>query len=79
MRLHGEPEGIVRKIKEMVRGETGLTASVGVAGNKFLAKLASDMKKPDGLFVIREEDVEGILPGLAVGRLWGSGRSRRRR
>ena len=74
LRLHGEPEGIARKIKEMIRRETGLTASVGVAGNKFLAKLASDMKKPDGLFVIREEDVEGLLPGLAVGRLWGIGK-----
>ena len=66
--------GLGGRLKEMCSGETGPTASVGVAPNKFLAKLASDMEKPDGLFVIREEEVEGILPGLAVGRLWGIGK-----
>ncbi len=71
---HGDAEEMAAGIKREIREATGLTASVGVAPNKFLAKLASDMKKPDGLMVIGEEDVEKILPGLAVGRLWGIGK-----
>ncbi len=72
--LRGSAEEMAARIKREIREATGLTASVGVAPNKFLAKLASDMKKPDGLMVIGEEDVETILPGLAVGRLWGVGK-----
>ena len=58
----------------MIRQQTGLTASVGVAENKFLAKLASDMNKPDGLAVIRAEDVDRLLPPMSVGRIWGIGK-----
>jgi DNA polymerase-4 len=71
--IFGEPEIIARRIKERVLSETKLTASVGVAPNKFLAKLASDMDKPDGLTVIRLEDIDRVLPPLPVGKIWGIG------
>ncbi len=73
-RLHGDAEMIARRLKQLIRHETGLTASVGVASNKFLAKLASDMNKPDGLAVIRTNDVDRILPPMPVGRIWGVGK-----
>jgi DNA polymerase-4 len=73
IRLMGPAETIARNIKSAIRHETGLTASVGVAPNKFLAKLASDLQKPDGLVVIRREDVDRVLPPLPVSRLWGVG------
>lgn len=72
-RLLGEPEQIARRIKNEVRGTTGLTASVGLSGNKFLAKLASDLQKPDGLCIIRPEEAEEKLAPLSVARLWGVG------
>lgn len=72
-RLLGEPEQIGRQIKDSIRARTGLTASVGVASNKFLAKLASDLKKPDGLCVIRPEEAQATLAPLPVTRLWGVG------
>lgn len=72
-RLLGEPEQIAGQIKASIRRRTGLTASVGVASNKFLAKLASDLKKPDGLCVIRPEEAEATLAPLPVTRLWGVG------
>lgn len=71
--LFGEPEAIARRIKERIRAQTRLTGSVGVAPNKFLAKLASDMDKPDGLTVIRPEDVDRVLPPLPIGKIWGIG------
>jgi DNA polymerase-4 len=73
IRLHGEPVVIARNLKQLIHGKTGLTASVGVAGNKFLAKLASDMNKPDGLMVLSAAEAERLLPPMAVGRLWGIG------
>jgi DNA polymerase-4 len=66
-------EEMARRIKQQIRTETGLTGSVGVAPNKFLAKLASDLEKPDGLTVIRTEDVERVLSPLPVERIWGIG------
>jgi DNA polymerase-4 len=72
-RLLGPAEGAARRLKDRVRAETGLTASVGVAPNKFLAKLASDMEKPDGLTVIRPEAIDQVLPRLPITRLWGIG------
>jgi DNA polymerase-4 len=72
--LHGSAESIARQLKILIRNDTGLTASVGVAPNKYLAKLASDMQKPDGLVIIRPEDIENILPNLPVGRIWGIGK-----
>jgi DNA polymerase IV len=65
---------VARTIREQIRQELNLTASAGVAPNKFLAKLASDWRKPDGLFVIQPDDVETFLPPLPVGRLPGVGK-----
>jgi DNA polymerase IV len=65
---------VARKIREQIRQELNLTASAGVAPNKFLAKLASDWRKPDGLFVIQPEDIDAFLPPLPVGRLPGVGK-----
>jgi DNA polymerase IV len=65
---------VARTIREQIRQELNLTASAGVAPNKFLAKLASDWKKPDGLFVIQPDEVDGFLSPLLVGRLPGVGR-----
>jgi len=65
---------VARSIREQVRKELNLTASAGVAPNKFLAKLASDWKKPDGLFVIQPDEVHAFLLPLPVGRLPGVGR-----
>ena len=65
---------VARTIREQIRLELNLTASAGVAPNKFLAKLASDWRKPDGLFVIRPEDIDAFLLPLPVGRLPGVGK-----
>jgi DNA polymerase-4 len=65
---------VARMIREQIRQELNLTASAGVAPNKFLAKLASDWKKPDGLFVIQPEEVDAFLLPLPVGRLPGVGK-----
>jgi DNA polymerase-4 len=65
---------VARAIRAQVREELGLTVSAGVAPNKFLAKIASDWRKPDGLFVIQPEDVDSFLPPLPVGRLPGVGK-----
>jgi DNA polymerase-4 len=65
---------VARTIREQIRTELRLTASAGVAPNKFLAKIASDWKKPDGLFVIQPGDVDAFLPPLPVGRLPGVGK-----
>ncbi|MDK2930066.1 MAG: polymerase [Bacillota bacterium] len=72
-RLHGDAVAIARNIKEEVRRGFGLTCSVGVAPNKFLAKMASDMQKPDGLTVIRAEDVPRVIWPLPVRKLYGVG------
>src|SRR6185436_15705229 len=68
-----EGAAIARKLKDRIRAEERLTASVGVAPNKFLAKVASDLEKPDGLCVISKEDVPRKLWPLPVERLWGVG------
>jgi DNA polymerase-4 len=65
---------VARTIREQIRAELRLTASAGVAPNKFLAKIASDWRKPDGLFVIQPEEVDSFLPPLPVGRLPGVGK-----
>jgi DNA polymerase IV len=71
--LFGPAPVIARAIKERVKAETGLIASVGVAPNKFLAKLAGDVGKPDGLVVLQPERVADFLAPLPVSRLWGVG------
>lgn len=72
-RLFGPAERIGRTIKERIQREVGLIASVGVAPNKFLAKLASDLEKPDGFVAIQADEVERVLGPLPVDRLWGVG------
>ena len=64
---------VAKRLKERIRADTGLTASAGVAPNKFLAKIASGWKKPDGLTVISPERVEPFLQRLPVDALWGVG------
>mgnify|MGYP006273384707 CR=1 FL=1 len=72
-RLLGDGPTVARRIKDRIRAELRLTGSVGVAPNKFLAKLASDLDKPDGLTVVAPGDVDAVLLPLAVERLWGVG------
>src|SRR6202034_24279 len=65
---------VAKAIRQQIRDELHLTASAGVAPNKFLAKLASDWRKPDGLFVIQPEEIDAFLLPLPVGRLPGVGK-----
>jgi DNA polymerase-4 len=65
---------IAKQIRLMIREQTGLTASAGISVNKFLAKIASDIKKPDGLFVIPPEDAAGFIEALPVEKFYGIGR-----
>ncbi|MBN2034554.1 MAG: DNA polymerase IV [Deltaproteobacteria bacterium] len=73
-RLFGRPDDIARKIKKAVLRETELTVSAGVAPSKFVAKIASDMEKPDGLTIVPEKRVREFLDPLPVSRMWGVGR-----
>jgi DNA polymerase-4 len=72
-RLFGPPRRIAERIRADVRHELGFSCSVGVAPNKFLAKLASEASKPDGLIVVPTEGVREFLDPLPVGALWGAG------
>ena len=74
LQLFGSAERIGRAIKDQIREQLGLVASVGIAANKFLAKLASDLDKPDGFVVITEENKQQILDPLGVCRIWGVGK-----
>ena len=71
--LYGTGLEIARRIKSMIRDRTQLAASVGVAPNKFLAKIASDLHKPDALVVVEEGKEEEFLRELPISRLWGVG------
>ena len=73
-RLFGPAESIGHQIKEAIRREVDLIASVGVAPNKFLAKIASDLEKPDGFVVVDPNGILEFLNPLPVERLWGVGR-----
>ncbi|MBI5782903.1 MAG: DNA polymerase IV [Gammaproteobacteria bacterium] len=77
--LFGEPADIGWRIKREIREELKLTASVGVAHNKFLAKVASDVGKPDGFLVINPASSQSFLDPLPVSKLWGVGRVGNRR
>lgn len=72
--LFGSVEQIGRRIKQDIRDELQLVASVGVAPNKYLAKLASDLDKPDGFTVIAADRIQATLDPLPVSRIWGVGR-----
>jgi DNA polymerase-4 len=71
--LFGDGEAIARAIKDAIRGELGLTASAGVAPSKFVAKIASDLRKPDGLVIVLPADVADFLRPLPIERMWGVG------
>jgi DNA polymerase-4 len=71
--LHGSGLDIARRIKARIRDEVGLTASAGVAPNKFVAKIASDLEKPDGLVVVDAGQEAAFLRDLPLRRLWGVG------
>lgn len=70
----GSATVIAKKIRHEIKAETGLTASAGVSVNKFLAKIASDINKPDGLFLIKPEDAEKFIEALAVEKFYGIGK-----
>jgi DNA polymerase-4 len=72
--LFGPAEEIGRAIKRRIREELSLSCSVGLAANKFLAKVASDLQKPDGFVVVRPGEEQAFLAPLPVGRIWGIGR-----
>ena len=74
LNIFGDAMTIAKRIKAAIREQTGLTASVGVAPNKFLAKVGSDLKKPDGLVVITEENKVETLAPLPVSKIWGVGK-----
>jgi DNA polymerase-4 len=68
-----DPAGVAFEIRERIFEQTGLTASAGIASNKLLAKIASDMNKPNGQCVVPPEQVRPFMEGLPVRRLWGIG------
>jgi DNA polymerase-4 len=74
VRLFGPPEKIAKMIKRAVVEEIGITVSAGVAPSKFVAKIASDLQKPDGLTVVPEEEVKAFLGSLPIDKLWGVGK-----
>ncbi len=71
--LFGDGPAIAQRIKDETRAEVGLTASVGVASTKLVAKIASDLRKPDGLVVVPVGEETAFLAPLPIGRLWGVG------
>jgi DNA polymerase-4 len=73
LKLLGAPVTIGRLLKDRVRAATGLAVSVGIGPGKMVAKIASDVSKPDGLLVVEPDDVAGFLRPLPAGRLWGVG------
>ena len=75
LRLFGSAERIAYLIKSRIRNQLGLTCSIGIAPNKLLAKLASDMQKPDGLVLVEHERIPTLLEDLPVGELCGIGRA----
>lgn len=72
--LMRSPTEYAKRLKATILAETGLIASVGIAPNKFLAKIASDLDKPDGLVIITEDNLHTILDPLPVTRIWGVGK-----
>jgi len=74
IQLFGSAEQIGQQIKHEIKEELGLIASVGIAPNKFLAKIASDLKKPDGFVIITEDNKQRLLDALPISKIWGIGR-----
>lgn len=73
--LYGSPENVGRLAKQRIKKEIGITASVGLAPNKFLAKLASDLQKPDGFTIITHEEARDFIAPLPVGKIFGIGKA----
>lgn len=73
-RLMKSPRAYGQRLRQAILDEIGLIASVGIAPNKFLAKLASDLEKPDGFVILRQEDIQRVLWPLPVNRIWGVGK-----
>ncbi|MGD8560423.1 MAG: DNA polymerase IV [Gammaproteobacteria bacterium] len=73
-KLFGDSPSIGRKIKQDIKNELGLTVSIGIAPNKFIAKIASDIDKPDGFVVVRPGEIQQFLDPLPVTRIWGIGK-----
>jgi nucleotidyltransferase/DNA polymerase involved in DNA repair len=71
--LHGSPLQVAQAIRKQIREATGLACSAGVGPNKFVAKIASDLAKPDGLLAVEPLQVKDFLKNLPVSRLWGVG------
>ncbi len=74
LKLFGSGEKIGRTIQQAIQNELGLTASIGIAPNKFIAKIASDIDKPNGFVCVRPEDIHTFLDPLPIQRIWGVGR-----
>jgi len=74
LKLFGSAVDIARRIKKEIKEELQLVVSAGIAPNKFVAKIASDIDKPDGFVVVEEADVQGFLDPLPVKRIWGVGK-----
>ena len=74
IKLFGSPRIIAMKLKESIKSQTKLTASVGVAPSKFVAKIASDLEKPDGLVIVEENEVRNFLRPLPISKMWGVGK-----
>ena len=73
-KLFGTPEAIGRKIKEDIKNDLGLTVSIGIAPNKFIAKIASDIQKPDGFVIVKQNEIRDFLDPLPITRIWGIGK-----
>ncbi|MDP4638725.1 MAG: DNA polymerase IV [Verrucomicrobiales bacterium] len=73
--LSSEAASIAWEIRERIRSQMRLTASAGIASNKFIAKIASDWRKPDGQFEVRDEEVADFLAALPVEKIWGVGKA----
>lgn len=74
LKIYGSPETIGKKVKLKILTETHLTCSVGIAPNKFVAKIASDLEKPDGLVLVPEDGVGRFLNPLPIAKMWGVGK-----
>lgn len=74
LKLFGDAKTIAIKIKERIQQEIGLTASIGIAPNMFIAKIASDLQKPDGLVIVESGQEKEFLAPLAISKMWGIGK-----
>ena len=73
-KLFGSPPELAKKLKSAVSSRTGLTVSCGLASNKYIAKIASGMSKPDGLFIVENGDEEKFMCSLPLDKIWGAGK-----